>query len=171
MVDTSDYLNLFGENSRHLVLRLPFGSQTYDIYNSIGERISLSSNNNKGFMSFSISIPSIYNANCGWFNRINFIFGEISIEKVWIVLFKNLISVYKSPYGGEESLVNKIECKNISKITNIFYDKNDYQTKSFEIHFQGQESLILTWADESLNLKEFWQRALVHQIIFNFNSD
>ena len=155
------------ESGKHVVLRLPFEELTKDVYSSIGEVLPLSSNPVTGFLNISMTVPSIYDAACGWFTRIDQSpYGEIINIPLWTIMNKSELSFYDSPYGGEQSLINRIDCKAITGIHEIVFDRLDAKIGAFELSMSSvDENVVLAWPNDS-TLKSFWFRALVHQIIF-----
>ena len=140
----------------------------HDVYNDIGERIILNNtcSNSQGFLNFSISIPNIYDASCGWFNLINNQNDEYYMEKVWTVLYKSNLLFYEGPFGGDKALIKSINCKEIIRITNIFFDKIELIKDSIELSFNDQDNILLSYDDSSFSIKSFWKRALAHQIVY-----
>ena len=171
IIDCTEYYELASEVGKHIVLRLPLEELTRNVYSSIGEVLPLCNSTTKGFLNISMTVPSIYDAACGWFSRIEQSpYGEAMSTYMWTVMNKSELSFYESPYGGENSLLSRLDCKAITGIHEIVFDKLDAKVGAFELRLaSSRENLILAWPNDSM-LKTFWYRALVHQILFGQES-
>ena len=151
-------------------MSVPLGPLTQNVFNSIGEMIPLTSSSttsSRGVLNLSITVPSIYDAACGWFTRI-YSAGceEFESLKVWVILSKNFISFYESPFGGEACLIDRINCQTIAEISEIVFNRSEIKVGAFELSFLSTEERVVLVAAGTSSIKEFWHRALVHQILF-----
>merc|ERR1712146_764519 len=85
---------------------------------------------------------------------------------MWVDLVEGVLQCYESPYGG--SLSNTIDCKRISDIEEIMYDKLEIDIEAVKITLMNLDpnlppiEMIWGWADDRNRLKKLWRRALIH---------
>ena len=85
---------------------------------------------------------------------------------MWVELVEGVIYCYESPYGG--LLTNTIDCKLISDIEEIIYDKLEISIEAIKITLMNADpnlpptELLWGWADDRTRLKKLWRRSLVY---------
>ena len=99
---------------------------------------------------------------CGWFWELKTsFFGEISGEKIWVVLHDNMLHVYDSI--NEINLIEKIDCHDIADIEEKVFNKLEISMQELTIKFKNKNrgDLLWAWGEDASKVKGLWRRSLV----------
>lgn len=83
---------------------LPLKQKTMPVHDNKGNLIDTGdAPNPTGFVSVSLSIPSVYKNMCGWFWNVHpyvngFGYDDITGDKIWVVVKNKIIRIYDSPF-------------------------------------------------------------------------
>ena len=165
VVDLEKHSEIYHEQS--LKLTLPILKANHPVYSHEGTLMNLLPVKGKGKITIQVSIPSVFSNMCGWFTDVRLGWNaDIIGVKMWVELVEGVIKCYESPYGG--SLSNTIDCKRISDIEEIMYDKLEIDIEAVKITLMNLDpnlppiEMIWGWADDRNRLKKLWRRALIH---------
>ena len=130
---------------------------------------------NLGSLSLTITVPSPLENLCGWFLEIprgNLFTDTLGLtgsspRRVWVVLFRNVLSSYDSTYASATSSVFAVpvECGEIILLSDIVQEVQFGSEKKaldcLELHLKTGTKIVLGWGDQTRCNKTLWCSALL----------
>ena len=164
VIDLDEHVEIYHEQS--FKLTLPILKATHPVYSHDGTLMRLLTVKGKGKITVQVNVPSVFSNMCGWFTEVRLGWNaDIIGVKIWVELVEGVLNCYESPHGG--SLINTIDCKRISDIVEIMYDKLAIKIEAVKITLMNIDpnlpptEMIWGWANDRNRLKKLWRRALI----------
>lgn len=146
--------------SKIVSLRVPIDGMRVKVHNSDGLVKYSAAVRGRGHLNISLYIPPIEENICGFFWDIQTSFlGSVSGNKLWVILVHDFLSAY-NPKGGADSLVYKIDVKDIERITESVFVNNRVPMDIIEIYRKStRDKIVLAWGEDK-SARGLWRKSL-----------
>ena len=167
---------------RSISMKLPFQKPEHKIYDSSGNLLNPTVlHNADSILIFTLTSPPLYKNICGWFYFIkSSLLGSLIYEKVWTVLYLNMLSFYSNPHMGNGFFLCSYDLSNISELESGIIENNEFQIKissqnllfnspfmkCYRLKFKSSsnlEPILLGFIYTDPNVLYLWKKALLNR--------
>ena len=146
VVELNKYASLY--NNEIVQLSIELQAATLTVHGTARNLFQANNLKQRGLISFSLQIPSIYGNLCGFFVDLE---PDVP-SKIWVCLLHDVLY-----FDGI-----RLECKDIIDINEIEVDDPDFALGGIRIQtFSGSQDLLFAWCEDTAKCKGMWHRALL----------
>ena len=174
VIYTSKYTELLKGGMRRFLI--PLKQKTMPIYDNKGKEMHTGdAHNPTGWVSVSLTIPTVYNNMCGWFWNIHdyvngFGYADITGDKIWVVVKNKIIRVYDTPYDMSKAIMT-FSAYDVLDLVETTYDKLEIALQGVKLIVEEDDPInvgtrspkeyMWAWGDDAASLKGLWRRAFI----------
>jgi len=159
-IDLKNLLDLY-KNGQSISLNLPLRQITGPVYSG-SYQLHLKPVEEKGSITFSLQVPSLYRNMCGCFlEYTRNIFGLYTSREIYVSFYNNRFYCYDGPYGVDSILMYTIVGGSIINVSEEFYVEMESRPLVYRIscnvHSKDQIFLLGHVDNEDSSNRSWWK--------------